>query len=61
MSRTNQLKKYKKHLEERYKKLVERAKDYKYEDESKSDLASYKAMRIREKLNKISFLDNSLV
>lgn len=56
-----QLNTYKRHLEERYKKLIQRSKDYKYVDEVKSDLASYKAMRIQEKLNKVRFLDNSLV
>lgn len=61
MSTNSQLTKYKRHLEERYKKLIERSKDYKYVDEVKSDLASYKAMRIQEKLNKVRFLDNSLI
>lgn len=60
MATKNQLTKYKQHLEERYRKLIERSKEYKYVDETKSDEASYKAMRIQEKLNKIRFLDNSL-
>lgn len=60
MSRTNQLSKYKKHLEERYRELVQRAQDYKYEDEVKSDLASYKAMKVLEKLNRIRFLNKDL-
>ncbi len=58
MLRVKQLKKYRKHLEERYQKLVERANDYRYEDEGKSDLAFYKAMKIREKLSRITFLEN---
>jgi hypothetical protein len=61
MSRLTQLNRYKKHLEERYYKLVERSNDYKYVDEAKSDMASYKAMKIREKLNRVSYLDNSFV
>lgn len=61
MLKSNQLTKYKRHLEDRYQRLVERSKDYKYIDEGKSDLASYKAMRIQEKLNKVRFLDKSLV
>lgn len=61
MSRLNQLYRYKKHLEERYSKLVERAKDYKYVDEAKSDIAYYKAMKILEKINRVKYLDNSTV
>ncbi|WP_348709748.1 Lacal_2735 family protein [Tenacibaculum sp. 190524A05c] len=61
MSRVIQLNRYKQHLEERYTKLVERSKDYRYVDEAKSDMASYKAMKIREKINRVNYLDNSLV
>ena len=57
MSRLNQLKRYRKHLEERYNKLVERANDYKYVDESKSDRAAYKALKVLEKLNRVKYLD----
>ncbi|MDO6745083.1 hypothetical protein BA195_05635 [Tenacibaculum soleae] len=57
MSRINQLQRYREHLEERYRKLVERANDYKYEDECKSDRSAFKAMRILEKLNKVRYLD----
>lgn len=60
MSRLNQLHIYRKHLEERYHQLVQRSNDYKYEDESKSDLASYKAMKVLEKLNRVRFLDKDL-
>lgn len=58
MSRLTQLHKYRKHLEERYRKLMERSNDYRYEDESVSDLASFKAMKILEKLNRINYLEN---
>ncbi|MBL4643382.1 MAG: Lacal_2735 family protein [Flavobacteriaceae bacterium] len=57
MSRLNQLSKYRKHLEERYNKLVERSNDYKYIDEIKSDRAAYKAMKILGKLNKVNYLN----
>lgn len=57
MSRINQLQRYKKHLEERYYKLVERANDYKYEDECKSDRSAFKAMQVLEKLNRVKYLD----
>ena len=57
MSRINQLQRYKKHLEERYFKLVERANDYKYEDECKSDRSAFKAMQVLEKLNRVKYLD----
>jgi hypothetical protein len=61
MSRINQLNRYKKHLEDRYYKLVERSNDYKYVDEAKSDMASYKAMKILEKINRVNYLHNPLV
>lgn len=57
MSRIDQLKTYRKHLEERYRKLVERANDYKYEDECKSDRSAFKAMQVLEKLNRVKYLD----
>lgn len=60
MSRINQLHRYKKHLEQRYQKLVERANDYKYEDECKSDRSAFKAMKVLEKINRIKYLDNEL-
>lgn len=61
MSNLNQLYRYKQHLEERYSKLIERSNDYKYVDEAKSDMALYKAMKILEKINRVNYLDNSLV
>ena len=54
MSRLHQLKSYKKHLQERYVKLLEMSCNYRYEDESKSDLAAFKAMKLKEKLNQVS-------
>lgn len=61
MSQLKQLVRYKRHLEDRYEKLMERSNDYKYVDEAKSDIASYKAMKILEKISRIKYLDNSLV
>ncbi|MCH3882826.1 MULTISPECIES: Lacal_2735 family protein [Tenacibaculum] len=60
MSRLNQLKRYRKHLEERYNKLVERANDYKYVDEGKSDRSAFKAMKVLEKLNRVKYLDQEI-
>jgi len=57
MSRLKQLKTYKKHLQERYKALIELSNNYRYVDEVKSDRAAFKAMKIREKLNKVQYLD----
>jgi hypothetical protein len=48
------------HLEDRYRKLVERANDYKYEDECKSDRSAFKAMQILEKLNRVKYLYKEL-
>ncbi|MFD0993225.1 Lacal_2735 family protein [Tenacibaculum geojense] len=61
MSRVNQLSRYRKHLEERYHKLVERSNEYRYIDEVQSDLASYKAMKVLEKINRVRYLDNSVM
>ena len=58
MSRLRKLSQYKKHLDERYRRLVEQSNDYKYIDETKSDRAAYKAMKILDKLNRISYLNN---
>jgi hypothetical protein len=60
MSRINQLQNYRMHLEDRYRKLVERANDYKYEDECKSDRSAFKAMQILEKLNRVKYLYKEL-
>ncbi|WP_237274649.1 hypothetical protein [Tenacibaculum ovolyticum] len=60
MSRINQLQNYRTHLEDRYRKLVERANDYKYEDECKSDRSAFKAMQILEKLNRVKYLFKEL-
>lgn len=61
MKRLMNLQKYKKHLELRYRKLIERANDYKYIDEVKSDIALFKAMKILQKIDRVKYLDNSLV
>jgi hypothetical protein len=34
--------------------------DYRFIDESVSDLAAFKAMKLREKLNQVRFLDREL-
>ncbi len=57
MSRLSQLSQYRKHLEERYRKLVEQSNNYRYIDEIKSDRAAYKAMKILDKLNRINYLN----
>ena len=60
MSRLNQLHRYRKHLEERYYRLIERSNDYKFIDESKSDSAAYKAMKILDKINQVNYLDREV-
>ena len=44
-----------KDLELRYKKLVEKAYNFKYTNSTLSDISAYKAMRILEKINRIKF------
>jgi|TARA_R110001592_G_scaffold151913_2_gene379016 hypothetical protein len=57
MQNQNQFNSFKKHLKERYDNLVEKSNDYRFEDESISDLAAFKAMKLLKKLNQISYLD----
>lgn len=57
MHHQNQFNSFKKHLKERYDNLVEKSNDYRFEDESISDLAAFKAMKLLKKLNQISYLD----
>ena len=61
MSRLYQLQIYRKHLEERYLKLVEKSNDYKFIDESKSDYAAYKAMKLLDKINQVKYLDRDVL
>ena len=61
MSRLKQLKIYKKHLKDRYNSLIETSNDYKFVDESKSDVAAFKALKVLEKLNKVNYLDREIV
>ena len=60
MSRLNQLHRYRKHLEERYHRLIERSNEYKFVDESKSDRAAFKAMKILDKLNRVNYLNKEV-
>jgi len=47
----------KKRLQKQYSKLIEISNNYRFLDESLSDLAAYKAMRLLQKLNRVSYLD----
>jgi len=51
---------YKKHLESRYLRLMERSEAYRYIDETISDIAAFKAMKINEKLNQMHYLNREL-
>lgn len=57
MSRINQLLSYRKHLEERYRRLIEQSDNYRYIDENKSDNAAFKAMKILSKISRVSYLE----
>jgi hypothetical protein len=61
MSRLKQLQKYRKHLEDRYFRLIEKSNDYRFVDESKSDTAAFKAMKILDKINRVSYLDRNFL
>jgi len=55
-----QFKNYKRHLKDRYVQLLELSNDYRFEDEAKSDMAAYKAMKLLEKLNQVQYLDREV-
>lgn len=55
-----QLSNFKKHLQQRYLKLIELSNSYRYEDETISDLAAYKAMKVLEKLNRFRYLNREV-
>lgn len=61
MSRLKQLKDYRRHLNESYKKLLSTSIDYRFEDESKNDMAAFKAMKVLEKINKVRYLDREMI
>ncbi len=42
-------------LEFRYKTLIEKAYNFKYTNNSLSDISEYKAMRLLEEINRIKF------
>ena len=57
----NQFQNYKRHLKERYVNLLEQSNSYRFVDEAKSDLAAFKAMKVLEKINQVSYLDRELM
>ncbi|QNM85712.1 hypothetical protein H9W90_00890 [Polaribacter pectinis] len=61
MSRIKQLIIYRKHLEDRYLRLLEKSNEYRFIDESKSDTAAFKAMKILDKINRVSYLDREIL
>lgn len=60
MSRLLQLEKYKNHLQKCCVTLVEKSDNYRFLDESISDLAAFKAMKLLEKLNQVCYLDQEI-
>jgi hypothetical protein len=60
MYQNKEYKKFKKQLKEKYIVLIEKSNNYRFEDETISDLAAFKAMKLLEKLNQISYLERKL-
>lgn len=44
-------------LQKQYSKLIEISNNYRFLDESISDIAAYKAMKLLQKLNRVRYLD----
>lgn len=61
MYNIKQFNKYRNHLKDRYLKLIEKSNNYRFEDEAKSDLAAFKAMKILEKINQVSYLNREVI
>ena len=61
MAQLTKLQIYRKHLENRYKSLIEKSNDYRFVDESKSDVAAFKALKILSKINKVNYLDRDIL
>lgn len=61
MPRIKQLKTYRKHLEERCFRLLDKSNEYRFIDECKSDFTAFKAMKILAKINEISYIDRSIL
>ncbi len=57
LSRLLQIETYRNHLEDSYRMLIEKSNAYKYIDETESDSAAFKAMRIRTKIDQILYLE----
>jgi hypothetical protein len=51
---------FKKQLKEKYVALIEKSNNYRFEDETISDLAAFKAMKLLDKLNQINYLERKL-
>ena len=47
----------KKRLQNQYSKLVEISNNYRFLDETISDIAAFKAMKLLQKLNRVRYLD----
>ncbi len=60
MLRLSQFTMLKKHLENRYDRLIEKSNSYRFIDESVSDSAAFKAMKISKKLDQLKYLHNDL-
>ena len=52
-----QFSKLKNRLQQQYSKLIEISNNYRFLDETISDLAAYRAMKLLQKLNRVSYLD----
>jgi hypothetical protein len=58
MSQDAPFRAYTLHLRRRYRKLLEKSDSYRIIDESESDMAAFKAMKIMKKLEQLQYLAN---
>ncbi len=60
MNQSTPLYTYTEHLKKRYRRLLEKSDSYRIIDESVSDMAAFKAMKIMKKLDQLKYLSNWL-
>lgn len=61
MSKVLQFKLIKSHLERSRKQLLEKAESYRFIDETISDNAAYKAMKLSRRIDQLKYLEPALV
>ncbi len=62
MKKLTEIKKHRKSLQERYKRLIEKAYNLRQTDSAESDISEYQAIQLLDELNRLNYLhrDNNM-